>query len=75
MDPDATLKALIDAVVDGDEQQVSILADALKHWLDRGGFAPTTIGPRTLGNAWHTAITRTICEIAVAFVEPSTSGD
>ncbi len=64
MDPQATLRDLIDAVLDGDEQLVAILVEALENWLRRGGFPPETVGPRSLGDDWHTAITRSICQLA-----------
>lgn len=64
MDPDATLKDLLAAVVIRDEQQVSILAEGLQNWLNNGGFPPKTIGPWKLGQDWRSALTRCVCELA-----------
>jgi hypothetical protein len=68
MDPQATRKDLLAALQDGDEQQVSILAEALETWLQNGGYPPKTIGPWKLGLDWHVAISRLICQQARAAV-------
>lgn len=40
MDPVATLKALLEAIKDGDRFQTAEYATALLNWLETGGFMP-----------------------------------
>ena len=46
MDPDATLRDLLDTLVERDWDRVDELQDALLTWMERRGFPPTTIGPK-----------------------------
>ena len=64
MDPDATLRDLIDAVENRDWDQVDTLAYALQRWLDSTGFPPTTIGPKAMGKAWHRSIAKFVVSLA-----------
>ena len=66
MDPQATLKALLDAQEENDWGTARELALALQNWLDRDGFAPVTMGAKSFGHEWHTAIVRLICEMALS---------
>lgn len=68
MDPDATLRDLLTAVEDGDEEQVTSLVEAMKHWLEHGGYPPQTMGSRKLGPLWHRTLAISICGLARAFV-------
>jgi len=69
MDPDASLRDLLEAMEAGDCDQVSELADALANWMSRGGFPPQTIGPSTLGIEWHAAVTTALLKLAKVHVE------
>ena len=40
MDPQATWLAMIQALVDDEDDLASEYADALYDWLERGGFSP-----------------------------------
>ena len=40
MDPNATIRDLMDALAGGDRDEAADLARALADWLDRGGFLP-----------------------------------
>ena len=46
MDPDATLRLLLDAVRDGDGQGVYDACMDLAAWIDEGGFLPAPSTPR-----------------------------
>lgn len=65
MDPDATLKSLLEAIVEGDTDTIRELSEALSTWLDNGGFPPKTIGPWKLGQDWHFNVARFICSLAM----------
>lgn len=43
MDPHATWKELLTAIVDRDFYSASELAESLIEWMDKGGFAPIAI--------------------------------
>lgn len=43
MDPEATLRAIIQAAIDGDADTLREAAQDLAEWLDRGGFAPKEV--------------------------------
>ena len=66
MDPQAALKGLLSALAEHDWDTVRELANALKDWLDRDGFAPVTLGAESLGREWHIAIARLTCDMAIA---------
>jgi hypothetical protein len=64
MDPDMTLKELLEAMEQEDWDQVDQLSAALLHWLAREGFPPRTLGSRALGDEWHLSLTRHVCLLA-----------
>jgi len=72
MDPDATLRDLLEAVEERDAEQVTHLVEALKHWLENGGYPPKTIGPLKLGQDWHKTMALCVCGLARAYVGTST---
>lgn len=65
MDPDATLRDLLDALADHDQDTVRELSQALLNWIRNGGFPPTTLGAKSLGIAWHRTIAVAVCQAAV----------
>lgn len=78
MDPDTTLKDLLDAVEAGDSDRVAELSEALNGWLAKGGYPPKTLGPWKLGMIWHVAVTKAIRRLAkshVGVVASQKSGD
>ena len=64
MDPEATLRELLDAVHARAWDRVDELAGALLDWLEKRGFPPLTIGPRELGVEWHRATATFVCHLA-----------
>ena len=64
MDPQATLRDLLDAVGDRDWDQVDELSEALLTWVQKRGFPPKTLGPKKLGRGWHRAIAEFVCYLA-----------
>jgi len=42
MDPDAALKKLFEAILDGDREAYTEALEALSQWNEKGGFMPTT---------------------------------
>ncbi len=61
MDPDETLRALLDALKEHRWNEVETCAKDLSLWLRKGGFPPQTLGDKSLGNKWHRAVTESIC--------------
>lgn len=43
MDPQETWRAMIQSLIEGDEDAATEHADSLLEWLDRGGFAPKVL--------------------------------
>lgn len=43
MDPNRTLWDLMWAIYEGDSDTAVELTDALKSWIDKGGFLPTNV--------------------------------
>lgn len=66
MDPQATLRDLLAAVDERDWDRVEELGEALMAWLQRRGFPPETIGPRSLGRGWHRAVAEFVCHLALS---------
>ncbi len=64
MDPEATLRELLDAVQARAWDRVDGLAEALLDWLEKRGFPPLTVGPRELGVEWHRAMATFVCHLA-----------
>lgn len=65
MDPNATLRDLLDAVQLRDWDQVEELAQSLLTWIENRGFPPTTLGPKELGSQWHKTLTTFVCYLAL----------
>lgn len=42
MDPNQTMKELIEAINNQESQKAIELADALRNWIDSGGFLPNS---------------------------------
>lgn len=66
MDPDATLRDLLEALCSGDWERVNELQEALLSWMALRGFPPATIGPPELGTSWHRAVATFVCHAAAA---------
>lgn len=64
MDPEATLAELVAAVGDREWDRVDELVEGLLQWMERRGFPPTTVGPKSLGKHWHRAIATFVCYTA-----------
>lgn len=64
MDPDATLRDLLDAVQERDWDRIDELAEALLGWMEKRGFPPITLGAEELGREWHRTIATFICYTA-----------
>ena len=61
MDPNATLRDLLDALLTRNWDRVQELSEALLTWMEKRGFPPMTIGPPELGNQWHRTIATFVC--------------
>ena len=61
MDPDQTLRALLEALKELRWNDVETCAKDLLLWLRRGGFPPQTLGDKALGNEWHRSVTEFVC--------------
>ena len=68
MEPTATLRDLLEALVQHEWDRVEELKDNLLSWMERGGFPPTTIGHQRLGREWHRAAATFICHAAASKV-------
>ena len=66
MDPQATLKDLLEAMGERDWDRVRDLSGALLTWMDRGGFPPDTVGAKHLGVRWHRAVATFVCHAAAS---------
>ena len=64
MDPEATLRDLLEAVGDRDWDHVDELSETLLTWLQKRGFPPQTVGAPELGRGWHRAIAEFTCYLA-----------
>ena len=61
MDPDATLRDLLEAVRVRSWDRVDELAESLLQWVQNRGVPPSTIGPPQLGVEWHRTVTTMLC--------------
>jgi aspartate aminotransferase-like enzyme len=66
MDPDVTLRELLEAVQARAWDRVDELAEALLQWVEKRGFPPSTIGSPQLGVKWHRTVTTMVCHLAVS---------
>jgi hypothetical protein len=64
MDPNATLRDLLDALKRRDWDQVHEFSQALLGWMAKGGFPPLTIGSEELGKQWHAMFATCVCHAA-----------
>ncbi len=65
MDPQTAWTNLLDAYVATDWDAALEAAEALRMWIDRGGFPPTTCTDRTMNAGWHRAITLAACRFII----------
>jgi hypothetical protein len=68
MDPDQTLRELLEALKRRRWKEVEASAENLLAWLHKGGFPPKTFGPKALGRQWHRAIAEFACYAALSKV-------
>ncbi len=61
MDPDETLRTLLEALKELRWNDVDTCATDLLRWLRAGGFPPQTLGDKALGNEWHRTVTEFVC--------------
>lgn len=66
MDPQATLRDLLEALEQSDWDAVHELSQSLLTWIQHKGFPPVTLGSPSLGDDWHRMLTRSICQAALA---------
>ena len=66
MDPQATLKNLLDALEQSDWDSVRELSRALLAWIQNEGFPPVILGSESIGPEWHRQITKSVCHAALA---------
>lgn len=52
MDPNATYRALLEALRDGELEDAREAFDNLAQWLERGGFPPTALAAHAGQAAW-----------------------
>ncbi|MBC7820048.1 MAG: hypothetical protein IAG10_24460 [Planctomycetaceae bacterium] len=64
MDPDTALAELLDALGQRDWNRVEECSSGLLDWMERSGFPPVTIGPKTLGVQWHRTVATFVCHAA-----------
>ena len=64
MDPDTALAELLEALGQRDWDRVEECASGLLDWLERRGFPPVTVGPKSLGVEWHRAVATFVCQAA-----------
>jgi len=64
MDPQATLRDLLEALEERDFDRIDELADALLHWMEHRGFPPQTLGSESLGRQWHRSVATFVCYAA-----------
>lgn len=64
MDPNATLREILEALAQRDWDRVQELSEALLTWMEKRGFPPTTMGAPELGPQWHRTIATFVCYAA-----------
>ena len=68
MDPDETLRELLEALKRRRWNDVEASAENLLGWLHKRGFPPQTLGPKALGRQWHRAVAEFVCLAALTKV-------
>ena len=68
MDPDETLRELLEALKERRWNDAEANAGNLLSWLRRGGFPPQTLGPKALGSSWHRHVAEVVCSAALTKV-------
>lgn len=68
MDPQVTWDQLLAAYAARDCDTIAERAEALLHWLRRGGFPPRATTGSDLGPAWDRAVALAACQFALAHV-------
>ena len=69
MDPQATWNEMLESISAGDFFEAELRAEALLHWLDRGGFAPQPLS-RVLSEEWDRLICRYLCRKVLIAAKP-----
>lgn len=64
MDPQATWKLMIDAFIEHDWLGMQEAAEALMHWMNRGGVPPETVPGRHMGSLWNQHLATATCTFA-----------
>jgi hypothetical protein len=67
MDPNATYRDLISALVDGDRELARELGESLANWIRSGGFLPTNTTPYNVGVALNRAHTGNVYGKSILF--------
>ncbi|MDA1166430.1 MAG: hypothetical protein O3B13_25320 [Planctomycetota bacterium] len=65
MDPQATLRELLEALEQSNWDAVLELSQALLTWIQHEGFPPVILGSESLGPEWHRQITNSVCRAAL----------
>ena len=68
MDPDTALAELLDALGRREWDSVEEFSNHLLDWMERSGFPPMTVGPKTLGVQWHRTVATFVCHAAQSTV-------
>jgi hypothetical protein len=66
MDPQAAFLEMLMALRDQDWEYVQEAADALRMWINHGGFPPETLGADSLGHEWHGTVAAFVCDLAAS---------
>lgn len=66
MDPQETFEAMLAALRNREWELVEDTSDALRTWMNRGGFPPETLGADSLGAEWHGTIAAFVCDLAAS---------
>ncbi len=64
MDPDTALAELLDALGQRNWNRVEECSSGLLDWMERSGFPPVTVGPKSLGVEWHRTVATFVCHAA-----------
>jgi hypothetical protein len=68
MDPDQTLRELLESLKQRHWNDVEASAENLLAWLHKRGFPPKTLGAKALGSSWHRAVAEFVCLAALSKV-------
>lgn len=65
MDPQSAWELLLEAYTAGEWDRVKEVGNALKDWLNRGGFPPRAVTGADMGDDWDRAIALAGCAFAL----------